>query len=302
MVRPPEGGQHLGSMRAMISYGPRPWPSMWILEETQFDQKVSKVGVPGERFASLTDDYDPFGLAWEDAYPERFWRMLVDDWALLFAEPWKNRAAIGNFYGMYGPLTAFGCENGYESLEAARLGIQWLRELAQLAKWVKDERYGPLWELFKSITWNTSPIYYFMASIPGFDWNERFSIPFYKRSGGERGPDITPDPKSDAELASEIWGAVKHAVWERFQYIPLAPVRSDFHRPKEPVFLWGFEAKGALNAAFLQWFFEELANVSVNTCAAPDCDNIVPAGRERWCSTTCRNRVYKQQQRAKEGR
>jgi hypothetical protein len=126
------------------------WPSIWILDEEQLresGEEVHKVGTANERFVCVTSDYSWIsGLPQKDAYPPMFWRSLLDDWAKVFREPMRARPAIGNFYEEYGPVTRFGTVNNYESLEAASLSIEWLGTLARVVQWLKDERYGPLWD------------------------------------------------------------------------------------------------------------------------------------------------------------
>jgi hypothetical protein len=67
----------------------------------------------------------------------------------------------------------------------------------------------------------------------------------------------------------------------------------DFSNNRFPKVTWAFEAKGAVEAAFLQWFFTEFSQIQPNMCAADDCSNLVPADRSRWCSERCRERMKK---------
>lgn len=309
-------GQHLGSVRAVITNGPTPWPEVWIagedvLRAQQGEERIPRVGIPDELFVTLTDDYSLLSIYEQDSYPPRLWRTLLDDWLPVFREYRRRQEAVGNFYEQYGPLTRFGAFKTYESLEAALQSLEWLGTLARVTQWLKDERYGPLWDWFKTPIGKRDGHKYFSATIPGVDGTEELELAYtiYYIPGGINDmptgvvhrnlqEEVTyPYPKDDAELASETWKALMNAVWDKLREIPLSVVLSDFSHTKEPAILWGFETRCVLDAAFLQWFFEELGYISLPKCEG--CGNIVPPGREKWCSTTCRNRVYKQRQRSR---
>lgn len=297
-LRASKEARQLGSVRAVIAYGPTSWPevdfltSQEVAEREGAEAEAEGVGVVGERFARVANHIHwTDSLPDADAYPPRFWRELLEDWSEVFRNP-RNEGGIGNFYERYGPVTAFGVEKWYESLEAARLAIEWLDGMANFVRWLKNETYGPLWDWFQTPIEKRDGTDYFAACIPGSEGSERLAISFM--ASIVRGEVRYVHPRNEEELASSAWNAVMHAAWDRLVTIRLAPVFSDFSKRKDPTILWGFEAHGALNAAFLQFFFEELAHVHLKKCYADDCTNLLPPNRRKWCSPTCRERVKKQ--------
>lgn len=258
------------------------------------------MGADGELFVRVAHQID-----WGDAlpnekeYPPGFWRELVERWLGIFMEPKRNVAPISNFYGMYGAVTAFGEENWYESAEAARLSIEWLSSLVKVVWWLKTEKYGPLGDFFRDSTKKEDPaINYFSARIPGTEGYEYLELSFAPHLDLKTGKTRFVQPRNDEELSAETWRAVTEAAWTRLEKITLAPVLADFGKKKDATILWGFNAQGAMNAAFLQFFFEELAHVNLPKCVG--CGKPIDTpGRYRWCGDPCREKYYKRWQREK---
>lgn len=298
-------GQQLGSIRAVIAHGPTLWPDVQFLDVEQLPEheknEFGGVGIPGERFVRVAPLVEwTESLPCAESYPARFWRELVEEWRPLFQEPGRYQPGITNFYAMYGGVTAFGVENWYESLEAARLAIEWLATVANFVRLLKNGAYGFLRQWFDKPVSGQDPVYYFHETIPGIDGPERLSFYYTPSLVLGRQEVNYIQPRDDEELASRAWTAVMDAAWDRLQKITLSPVLADFSKRTDATILWGFEPQGALNAAFLQFFFEELSHVNLPKCGADDCRNLVPPGRRKWCSERCRDRVKKQKKRKRD--
>lgn len=98
--------------------------------------------------------------------------------------------------------------------------------------------------------------------------------------------------RDKAGIWNEAWERVSWASAQFLRDIPLVPLVSS-----SPPVMWGFHASGALQAAFLQWFFQNLAYVNVKTCEAPGCNNLVLPPRQKYCSTRCEERMRKRRYR-----
>lgn len=281
----------LPNLRAVVAQSLRPWPSPSVMKRgfdspTQ-NQALVAIGTDNEHFVCSGPARDETGVAAVD-YPPSFWRSLLDDgWAARFEAPLENRMAIEGFYRLYGPLTEAGAAYGCESLEAARLVIEWLRHLELLAGWLTAERYVKLIEYLGQLREGSESYVLFAAEIPGIPNPERLSISL-----------SVTDPTSCAssELASAGWTGILEAVSGRLACTPLVPVKSEFTPGRQPFVVWGFRPRAGIDVAFLQWFFERLGyDGDLPRCEG--CGNPVLPPRENWCSDRCRERVYKRRQR-----
>jgi len=113
-----------------------------------------------------------------------------------------------------------------------------------------------------------------------------------------------PRLKTDEDLISFFWGMMMNSVGMVIGHIPLELVTPETLPSlglrstgpcSSPVF--GFSPLGALEAAFLQWYFHELAPVGVRKCAREDCNNLVLSPRQKYCSSRCRETEKKRRQR-----
>ncbi len=110
---------------------------------------------------------------------------------------------------------------------------------------------------------------------------------------------VEPDG-SDTPGHAEAWGAVTRAVTYELNSIALTPIVQDFSQSQQPDVLWGFKPNGALQAAFLQWYFKEFAHITMPICGVAECENLVPPNRRTYCSRTCQLREKKRRQRARQ--
>lgn len=99
------------------------------------------------------------------------------------------------------------------------------------------------------------------------------------------------------DLYGALWQEVAACITVELQKIRLVPVSSERGNIS-----FAFFPQGAFHAGFLQWYFEELAGVDLQVCAADGCTNLVPPERSTYCSDRCMWRMQKQRHRSRKKR
>ncbi|AOQ23855.1 hypothetical protein MTAT_04880 [Moorella thermoacetica] len=234
-----------------------------------------------------------------------FWKEVRQ---LYFAFEQKDWQKIRLFYQTNGPL---GLENprapdgtildnhppNRERISTCKRFLNWFRILTLMVKWAKTRNTAPLWDLFgpprksKDILtlsilfaeeWPWPAIWY----TPSLDINWDTPI--------NRDELAWISPQNDEQLIRAAWMAVVGAVTEMLRFTPLLPMTVS----EDPfVITWGFQCNGAFFAAFLQWFFQEIAYINVSTCQADGCNNLVIPPRDKYCSDRCKERMKKRRYR-----
>lgn len=228
-----------------ILYLPRPW------EKLAFEDGL--IRLVERKPLGMRELFNPAAMN------PRFWREVRD---LSFRFQEGDRAAVAAFYQQYGE---FGCpadpSGGAERWDEVAAALDWFRSLTLLVEWVKQQKMGPLRELY---------------------WSARKE----SKNG---------DP-SDDNIRLAAWWAAVEAAQNFMQTIPIIPGMQNVQEVS-PAATFSFFARAALPAAFAQWFFQELASVNVTPCGAEGCRNPVLPPRRKFCSETCRQREKKRRQR-----
>lgn len=215
---------------------------------------------------------------------------------LAFAFDEQDWSSVRGFYASYGPLgdplyadTQLGLR---ERMGWAKAATGWFRELTVLVEALQNDRTGRLWERFGpprelALGDETDPIYlvgpHMLGDGPGLDYCIRW-VP----TVGKRGRCLTPQTEKD--LYDATWQVVIQAVEHELARIHLTPIMRDCDDARHPQLEWGFKVDGALDEAFLDWFFGVFAPLKVRTCAARGCTNPVLPPRWEYCSDACKNR------------
>lgn len=225
----------------------------------------------------------------------RFWEKVQQ---LSFAFQEEDWPGVQRFYHGVGPL-GYRRPDGpmeYEPLIWCQGVLRWFQELTSLVRWIKDDRLSPIWEKFGPP--RLSKQVYPVSIVRPFAWTREYALEFagwHGRKGTEWG---WFTPQDDEQLVVATWQVVTHAVQDGLSRIKLEPLTADYRDSKAPMVAWGFKAEGALHAAFLQWWFQEVAYLNIRTCAAEGCDRPVPPHRDQFCSKQCASRERQRRHRA----
>lgn len=279
--------QTLFTIYGTIGYVPIPW------DEVMFEDGM--IRLVRARNLRVDELWNPV-----DQEPG-FWR-AVRSMAFRFRD--GDQGAVREFYQRYG---AFGFpadrSERTERWDTVAGALDWFRVLTLLVEWVKQRKAEPLWELFRSAhpeeidaegkPTERSSLYLLTGRAPGLPPIRFVPWPFLRRRQV-----FWSRPTTDEELYIDAWRAAVDTAGAYMRNVTIVP-RTQDHRAGSPAATFAFIAKGALQAAFLQWFFQEVAPMNVTTCEAEGCDNPVLPPRERFCSETCRQREKKRRQRAR---
>lgn len=240
-----------------------------------------------------------------------FWKKVRQ---LYFDFEDKNWQAIRNFYFGYGKILSARFHKRDKEYISDIIGrLNWFRALTVMVEWAKSGKLAPLREMFgepreskhlqiiyfvnmKKVTFPIlpdDPPQQEIQPISGLP-----TIRYLPKFDPRRSKMVWVTPQNDTELLAATWEAVTEAMTDMLQSILLFPDNKEHNTPRHPLITWGFLADGALQAAFLQWFFQEIAYINVTNCAADGCNNIVLPPRERFCSEKCRQREKKRRQRS----
>jgi len=250
---------------------------------------------------------------WEIDGNPCFWQEVKQ---LSFAFEDKKWEAIQAFYSRYGPVkpiflsATIGVDYGFLTQNA----LLWFRHLTNLVAWIKNEKVSALREFFKE--GNDvffQPSFYGTPRIRALPLNREEGLSLTNQKTVmlvlravqdetlrqmeilERLREVAGRAQremKDSELIPRAWDLVALAVGEKLASIELVPVRQQSSKLMPPV-IWYFRAYCALDAAFLQWYFQELAPLTVKTCEAPGCNGVVLDPRAKYCSSRCYERVKK---------
>jgi hypothetical protein len=244
----------------------------------------------------------------------RFWEK-VHQLAFSFENGKINQ--VEDFLRQCGPIFP-SKQAGIEEVEVLRQCLYFFRELTNWVRWAREGRLEPLQErieegqlLLDTTTFEDSPEVRY-SPIPRTPPDIPSGI--FSTETSNRQPTVhnvsiietfTVDavlaytmiiPSSMERLPSLAWEVVPRAIARYLKSIPLVP------EAKEGRILFRFKARGALDAAFLQWYFQEF-NV-YRTCEAEGCNNPVFRINAKYCSKRCKNREKQRRhrQKLKEGR
>jgi hypothetical protein len=314
---------HLETIRASVSYWPQPRTEVALVtaEEVAEALDACELGPGygpsrGSRWHYLREGWEAryirlgtldlharvLGLdpAHLDKHPD-FWREVLD---LAFAFEEHDWPRIRAFYLTYGAL-------GYpneelkdiygevpDSLEPcgwAAMVLSWFQKLTSLVSWCKEGKTGPLKDVLGSVgvVEHLKPVYFHQGPLG-------YEIRFIPWSAGETDKVLWRGPETEEELIWAGWCAAREAIgWELRQASLTLQETVVGKGVRTPTLFWGFAAFGkAFQAAFLQWFFQEVAYVDVRNCLICHSYRFEP-GRTLYCSARCARTRKKQQDRAR---
>lgn len=296
-----EGARPLNSILAVIAWTPIVWRDVTLRPSHEFSRGViwGQAGLSPRMPSTL-----PSRAIWNPTFENpRFWEEVRQ---LYFAFEREDMSAIRDFYEMYGALGYPGDDGEREPLpgiigerrprwagqfpylpepwEWCSSVLNWFRLLTIIVNHCKQGRADVLREI-----WDRWESQYVCRDL-------LYGLPVQLHE--------LPRPKMDEDLISFFWGMMMASVGMVLGQIPLRLVEPEMLPFLElssagpcssPVF--GFSPLGALEAAFLQWYFQELAPVGVRKCAREDCNNLVLSPRQKYCSARCRETEKKRRQR-----
>ena len=277
----------------------------------------------GERIFTNHGKYTPCNLLDPIKNPAQqnplFWQD-VRQW--YFALMNNDIDKIQGYYRLYGQLNVIppdekydyqGYDFGLHSYEDAwrfnEEALGWFNFLTCLTDWLKKKKFGPLWELFgKPRVTNSGSIDLYPEANSPLDlqslglYQIRYSIPSIIPLEKLRDPAFVrptkyehQTPQDDTQKLQAVWNVIVDQVEMMMNEIELTPFRGG--DATKPNLTWRFRVYGAFQAAFLQWYFQELADVNIEKCAKSGCEKIVPPDRRKYCSKQCYAAAAKQRQR-----
>ena len=292
--------ESLRNVYGEIAWSRRPWPQVQVRPGAD----ELSCGLSKEDRLIVWTQYAPSDWPHPDKLDVeglRFYERVVGLQSAFCEENWEE---VADFYGTYGPLgdpAVLKQKPLGERVGWCRHALAWFGSLVRLVELLQTEDDAGLWLWFESCL-SRSPggsvlLDLVQGSFPGAGLlDERFSrIELVPQAGH-----TWPGARERQRLYDLMWGAVIDAVQGRLADTHLEPFRRVLSRPSRPVVQWGFAAGGALDAAFLQWFFEIFAPFQRPTCERPGCDRPLPVGRRKYCCPQCANAHRKQRQRERE--
>lgn len=255
-----------------------PWKQVQI--EGDVIRCLRYAGIDPDRLLYLPLDENP-----------RFWREVRQ---LSFAFRDNDKGKIVGFYQEYGAMLPRGY--GEENLNEVKVWLEWFQTLTAIVEWVKQQREAPLREMFGPQRVSTrleEAIVTLFGTPEGYPRIEYRPSPRINRQAKA----VTfATPRTRDELFMAGWEAARHATAEFLgKHIRVSHAGEPLGAATTAV---TFHAFGALQAAFLQWYFQEVASYGVSRCNADDCNNPVVPPRRRFCSERCRQREKKRRQRS----
>ncbi len=211
----------------------------------------------------------------------KFWEEVKQ---LSFSLEDGKEGTIKDFIFKYGSISPV--IEGIEPVEKLKLKLLYFREVTNWVWWLKEERLEALQENFEedqklfdsgfgdNLLW--SKVGRGTGNNVAVDFPVRYNI-------------MAKCPSKKDKLVSLAWEIVAQAIARYLGNIPLTPVVN-----RKNIF-FRFNASSALDAAFLQWYFQEFAYLK--TCASKGCENPVFSSRKIYCSERCSNREKKRRYR-----
>lgn len=268
--------QQVTTIRAAILFAPKPWPNARVIRAPatlEFPALAERFG--DERILNP-------GLGYRRGTTDPGWRLPAAFWQevrqLSFAFDDGQLSQILPFYRQYGQLNFTD-----EPFALVKHRLAWFRTLTILATALKEKRHGQLAD------------YYWQPEAHGVVFSPDFgalSEHVFLRWLEDEMSRIDGWAPRVVDLYQYWWRFLADSVAKHLSSIPLEPLPS-----KGGGVLFGFNPTGALDAAFLQWYFAELANIQMPGCKADGCTNPVPANRRNYCSPQCMWRAKQQRHR-----
>ena len=310
-------------LEATVLYRPIPWSRVLIERAVLPDEEVwgpadepiyRPAGLPTSLAAKGLDtrmiihggidlDRVPAGSVGFLEAHLRFWEEVQQ---LAFAFNEDDEARVRGFYQTYGWLGHSPFPGFHESWAWAKDVLNWFRMLVRLAQAVRDRKVGFLREYGHTHTIeDIGRGLKFGYFAPSYEWwgssepdgDRTFIIRFPYDEADWVDIETSIPPEDDDRLLRGTWREITRSATQYLDRITLVPGSQDYSDPSSPRVVWGFNARGAMEAAFLQWFFHEFTAVQPTICAARGCERFVPEGRTKWCSETCREREKKRHER-----
>jgi hypothetical protein len=264
---------------------------------------------------------------WEIDGNPRFWEEVRQlSFHFEKEEQWKRiPEKILNFYTRYGPIKPlFVSDAMFDIVPFVRSELIWFRNLTNLVSWVRNEKLSPLREFFgredydffqilsleASVTKTQNLIQegsilkadalksIFRSTMAAF-WSALIELVFKRMEQLQekireelKEARVQVSTLKDHELIGYTWDLVAKVVGAKLGTIEFVPVYQQQTKSIPPV-VWYFRAYCALDAAFLQWYFQEVAPLMVRTCEAPGCNAPVLDPRAKYCSERCYWRAKK---------
>lgn len=272
--------------------------------------EISWLCIPWEEIKVISRDGERFitGTICEPILDKKiepnYWKVVRDKWYRAFEENKKN--VIQGYYRMYGPLNVIPRKDltfDQELWKLNEFALGWFNLLTCMTEWIKSWKTGPLWELYGEPHLSDSPKIQLYPKEGQKRHNPFYSIEWRSTSPVSTTQKITREtlffqtPKDDSQLLQAAWYTVIEEVKKLLNEIRLIPAERGEHNNRN--LTWQFLASGAFQAAFLQWYLQELSNFKVESCAKPGCENSVPQNRKKYCSERCYWAAAKQRHRAK---
>ncbi len=262
--------------------------------------------------------------SWEINGNPRFWEERVKQLSFDFER--KDWNKIRDFYVSYGPVKPMflSATLGIDFSGTTQRGLIWFRYLTNITDWVKNGKLSRLreffsredCEFFQLFSFGISRIRPLEKSLefsqsqeeisnrfldvlkPSFTISDAIMAAIHEsvspdllgKEMMERAPEVST--LKDHELIGYTWDLIATAVGAKLETIELVPVHQQGTKSIPPV-VWYFRAYCALDAAFLQWYFQEVAPLMVRTCEAPGCNAPVLDPRAKYCSRRCYERAKK---------
>lgn len=288
------------------------------LREGKIEEKFSIVKDSVVRLFTITGaKQDVFFAAPED----HFWEKVRQLCFYLEDQKWDK---VKEFCTIYGPIKPWFVtqEGSVELIEpSTKKALWWFRSLTNLVNWVKNHKIAPIVEFLDSegglfAAYSSfalsSPVPLGMKKghpdieaglgvakildfLPGMMWDvvlKAVTEPLASEREIALLVEQAQQKVKDEEVLAHVWNLISAAVAAKIQTIELVPISQPVSQGVPPT-VWYFRAYCALDAAFLQWYFQEVAPLNLGKCKAPGCNAPVFSSKRQYCSRTCYERAKK---------
>ncbi len=180
--------------------------------------------------------------------------------------------------------------------------------LTTMAGHAKNGRTSPLWDKIDELHSqnDTKQDIRTIPFVEGFRYERNYITvalsPWEEPQEGMTEGEIRLWPQDDNELLFVTWNSILTTTLDMLQLVPLKAIdreETPFIKEPRPLITWAFRPKGAIQAAFVQWYLQEIAPFNINICATNDCSMPVIPPQKKYCSETCRQKTKKREQRSK---
>jgi len=275
---------NIGNLDAQILYYPLPWEEI-VIDETEITCLHHKMLRASEMF--------------NPTEKPGFWKEVQQ---LYFAFEQNDFSKVKNFYYTYGKIGSLDKENRTENIQEVKHRLNWFRLLTVMVNHIKNQKDGPLWDLFNEGEYlgydvNGHPISRFFLLGDELSFNIAFTPWMYLDKKGKAQWIL---PSNNDEIFIAAWQAVSLAIQDAFRRILAIPAPQNRNVPISPITTLHLYCQGALDAAFLQWMFEEVSYMNIKECSAKDCSRPVVPPRTIYCSDKCKHRIKKRRYRERQ--